>query len=114
MGLRRRAGRAASGQQTAEYALLIGLATLAAVSMQLLVRQAIQRGLQGVSDTALGAPPPYNVAKSSLVSQDVNVTQTTSRQGTADFHRTDTANQIVTGHSVVHDETIHIIPDLEP
>ena len=110
--LARRGGT--SGQQTAEFMLVIGLAALVAVSMQLLTRRAVQGGLTGATDTMLGAPPAYNAANSSLVSLNVGVRATVVENGTADFYRTDTVNQMVAGHSVVHDEKVHIIPDLEP
>ena len=45
-----------SGQQTAEFAVLIGLAATVAIVMQTLVRRSIQRGVQGVSDTVLQPP----------------------------------------------------------
>lgn len=46
-----------SGQHMTQYAILIGLVTLAAVTMQFMARRGVQTGLQMVSDTVLGPPP---------------------------------------------------------
>ena len=45
-----------AGQHLAEFALVIGVVAVAAMSMQFMARRAIQRGLQAASDTVLGPP----------------------------------------------------------
>ena len=104
----------ASGQQTSEFVLVIGMAALAALSMQLLTRRAVQGGLTSATDTILGAPPAYNAANESLVSLSVGVRQTITQNGRANFRRTDNTHLTVAGHSVVYDEKTHLIPNLEP
>ena len=107
--LRLKRPEAVCGQQTAEFVLLMGLAALVAVSMQLVARRGVQGGLQHVSDTVLGVP---NQTNSTIVFQEVHVRQVGSQQGGANFLRVDSANQTANGHSVVHDEKSHIIPNL--
>lgn len=50
--------RTERGQHTLEFAILIGLATLAAVTMQFAARRGLQGGVRALSDSILGPPPP--------------------------------------------------------
>lgn len=46
-----------TGQHSTEFAILIGLVTLAAVTMQFVARRGLQAGVRMVSDVVLGEPP---------------------------------------------------------
>ena len=50
--------RGTSGQQLAEFALVIGIVAIVAISMQGPARRSLQRGVQAVSDAVFGPPPP--------------------------------------------------------
>ncbi|OGX38331.1 MAG: hypothetical protein A3C53_02615 [Omnitrophica WOR_2 bacterium RIFCSPHIGHO2_02_FULL_68_15] len=45
------------GQHSTEFAILIGLVTMAAVTMQFVARRGLQAGVKMVSDVVLGEPP---------------------------------------------------------
>ena len=47
-----------AGQHMLEYAILLGVVTFAAVTMQFLGRRGLQTGVKMVSDLILEAPPP--------------------------------------------------------
>ena len=102
-----------SGQQTAEFAVLIGIVAVAAIAMQYLAQRAIKAGLWNATVVALGDPGPENLANIRLVSLNASVNETRTQLGRADFHRTETSNQSVTGDSVTHDDFIRIIPDVD-
>lgn len=121
----RRSRRSEAGQHTAEFAILIGIATLAAISMQLFARRAIQTGLTYVSDTTLGDPDDCDQAftdpdgcdpdtRDTLVALQSNADQTVTEEGTADFRRLTTITESVTGNSQHEDEILRVLPaDLE-
>ena len=118
MGCRR--GRA--GQHTVEFTILIGVATMAVVTMQFLARRGVQTGLQMVSDAVLdkppapkppdpNAPPPSTVQVQgcdngptlSATGNDLVLVDACSKvqeQGDANFQRTTKTNERVTGASV--------------
>jgi hypothetical protein len=54
-----------AGQHTLEYAILIGVVTLAALTMQFYVRRGVMTGAKVVSDLILEPPPPPNISKAS-------------------------------------------------
>ena len=64
-----------TGQQTAEFALLIGLVASVVVGMQLVVRKAVSQGLQSVTGRTLGYfsanPPVVKKGGSSILRWDV-------------------------------------------
>ena len=93
------------GQHTAEFALLIGLAAVAAVSMQLIVRRSVQNGLQRASDIIL--PPPSQDEKDHNDSQRellVKTSNAVDETGHGQTRRINTrVRTSVVGHSVNED-----------
>ena len=86
------------GQHTLEFAILIGLATIAAVTMQFIGRRGVQTGLKIVNDAILGEPPAPNPTDDASV--NVTANSVVMEQGDSAFRRTTTTQESVTGNSV--------------
>ena len=81
-----------------EYAILIGLVTLAAVTMQFLARRGVQTGVKGMNDLVLGEPPAPNLSVNA--SLNVAANSTITEAGDPTFRRVTTVGERVTGNSV--------------
>lgn len=88
------------GQHTAEFALLIGLAAVAAVAMQLIVRRTLQDGIQHASDRFLPPKevPPDDTQRELLVT----VKNAADEAGSGNRVTTRTRTSVI-GHSVNED-----------
>ncbi len=99
-----------SGQQTTEFALIIGLAAIVAVSMQLRALQAIRAGMKTVTDLTLGNPPadPDPAA-------DLNATssQTVQETGDSGFRRVTTTRASSVGTSINENARTRPLPPLK-
>lgn len=99
--------RSRDGQHLFEYALLIGMVTIAALAMQLFARRGVQTGLQMVSDAVLGEPPaPDPTAESSV---NVTATSAVTEAGDAAFRRFTTVAETVQGDSVNEDTRLQVL-----
>lgn len=88
------------GQHSAEFALLIGLAAAAAVSMQLIVRRTLQDGLQRASDVIL----PPREEDDDDTQRELLVNTQAGQDETGEAGRTTTTIRAsVIGHSVNDD-----------
>ncbi len=107
--------RKPAGQQTAEFAVLIGLAVAVAVAMQLLARRAAAGGVKGLSDKILGAVPPSGCIDRNKdgVCDAINVTsgRRTTDSGLAGGLRTSAFVETVAGSSAGQQVTMRTIPD---
>ena len=87
----RGARRRQAGQQTAEFAFLIGTAALVAIVMLPVVRKALRTGLQAISDGVLGPDTPARQAKRDRerARQTLNARSraTSTEQGSGNFTR---------------------------
>ena len=99
-----------SGQQLTEFALVIGIVALAAISMQYLVRRSMQRGIQAVSDDVLG--PPVQNPNQKTASLLLTAGQTAVEQGSATFQRTTDTNDQVGGVAINQAARLQVIPDV--
>jgi hypothetical protein len=114
------------GQHTLEFAILIGLVALAAVTMQFVARRGVQTGVQMVSDTVLGPPPapePDETTADLTLRRCDGSTQTvtaqlvvsacgeTTEQGTATFARTTTIDESVKGMSVNKETRLQVFEE---
>lgn len=90
------------GQHTLEFAILIGLVTIAALGVQFLARRGVQTGLQVVSDAVLGPPPPPEPADDPADEALVHVEAASNvvEQGDAAFGRHTIVAERVQGESV--------------
>ena len=105
--------RGISGQQTTEFALVIGIAVLAAISMELITRRSISRGVQGASDAIFGVPP-VDDGRGKPKELDVKANQTVTEQGQPGFQRRTTTNESVKGHAVNEQVRWQIVPEPRP
>jgi hypothetical protein len=92
-----------------EYAILIGLATIVAVTMQYVARRSVQTGLQMVNDAILDPPPPPDTSQ--IASVDVELNSTVTEQGDSSFRRTTTIAENVTGTSVNEETRLQVIQE---
>jgi hypothetical protein len=102
-----RGGR--GGQHILEFAILIGLVTIAAVTMQFLARRGVQTGVRMVNDAVLGPPPAPDLTKEASVT--VNLDSTVTEAGDAKFHRVATVSETVTGTSVNEESRLHVLKE---
>ncbi|MBI3322001.1 MAG: hypothetical protein HYZ91_07035 [Candidatus Omnitrophica bacterium] len=98
------------GQQTTEFALIIGLAAIVAVSMQWRARQAIRAGLKTVTNITLGEPPADPDPAADL---NATSTQTVQERGDSGFRRVTTTSSSSTGTSVNEDARTRPLPPLK-
>ena len=96
-----------TGQHMFEYALLIGMVTIAAVVMQLFARQGVQTGLKIISDVVLDPPPPPDPADNSQVSVEAN--SAVIETGDAAFNRQTMVAESITGTAVNEDTRTQVI-----
>jgi len=99
-----------SGQQTTEFALLIGLAAIVAVSMQWRARQAIQAGMKTVTDITLGNPPANPDPAADLNATSKQMVQETGSSG---FRRVTTTSASSVGTSINENARTRPLPPLK-
>lgn len=105
--------RGISGQQTTELAVVIGVAVLAAISMELITRRSISRGVRGASDAIFGVPP-VDDGRGKPKELNVLANQTVTEQGQTGFQRRTTVNESVQGHAVNDQVRLQIVPEPRP
>ena len=99
------------GQKTSEFAVLIGMVALATISIQPIVRRAVERVIQHVSDTALGPPPPADPNADAERELLATFSQSLDETGQADFRRITQTTSTATGHAVNEDVRFRRLPD---
>jgi hypothetical protein len=101
--------RGERGQHTAELAVCIGLVTAAVIGMQHYVRQALNAGLRGASDTMLGPPPALDPDKAV---RTLDMAQTTQASETASGLSAIQTNSLeyATGRAENQDVRLRITP----
>ena len=101
-----------SGQHTTEFAILIGLVTLAALTMQFVARRGLQTGVKMVSDFILDEPPPPEPeGDPEEVLLEVESGNRTTEQGTAAFQRATKVEETIEGRSASKETRLQVFKE---
>ena len=102
-----------AGQHTAEFVIVIGLATSVAIGMLYLLRKSVMTGIGSTTDTILG-PPRKPATNTQTALRVESHSDTTDSGAVADSSVSATANDLVQGVSRNEDIRIRVIPEPKP